>query len=193
MFAKDQRGSGNTGLMSHRMTCRPRRARNGNHLFIVTNRNEHCIMLELSPVERSDFSEIARIDDVAMKDNGIKQVIDIAVAKEGIPRTIFFNNYLANGFDESKPWTFWKVVDSETGEIISVAKYSFQHEAEVAPQQDPPQANQKHVDGENRPPSAELIQLITETLSKDWSEFVTEHAAGKPHASMMLSFPFRKN
>lgn len=153
-------------------------------------------MLEILSVERSDLSEIARIDDVAMKNNGIKQVIDIAVAKEGISKAVFFNNYLENGFDESKPRTFWKVVDSETGEMISVAMYSFQHEAhgpEVAPRQDPPRANQKHVDGENEPPSAELIQLITGTLSRDWSEFVTEHAAGKPHASMMLSFQFRKN
>lgn len=47
-------------------------------------------MLEILPVERSDFSEIARIDEVAMKNNGIKQVIDIAVAKEGISRTVFF-------------------------------------------------------------------------------------------------------
>jgi hypothetical protein len=100
--------------------------------------------LEIRQVEKGDIADIARLDQVAMPNVGIHYTIEKVQKEEGVDITYSFERWISTGM-EHHAQTFWKVVDTETNEMISVAKFSFQyHEGEAY--QDTP------IEGEEPPP-----------------------------------------
>ncbi|GAB7348419.1 hypothetical protein MBLNU459_g6846t2 [Dothideomycetes sp. NU459] len=120
--------------------------------------------------DESDVPAIARLDEAAMKDNGITQAIGIALVSEGVPRSEFFMTYIRGAFPKDAQ-SFWKVVDTETGEIVSVAWFSFDH-GDSKPS---PAPNE----GQERPqkqPSEQLKKTMG-TLFGDWKDFAAANAS----------------
>lgn len=166
----------------------------------MSSLNDVGIMaLEIALVQRSDFPDIARIDEAAMKDNGVTQAIGIACRAQNISRSDIFLKHITGSFDRDKH-TFFKVVDTSTGEMIAVAKYSFHCKAEEEPQESAAQAEiiepsratgtgdeVKEVEDEAKaaapmPNIGELMRVM-KALFQDWADFSKEYLQGKPHAS----------
>jgi hypothetical protein len=130
--------------------------------------------LEIRQVEKGDIADIARLDQVAMPNVGIHYTIEKVQKEEGVDITYSFERWISTGM-EHHAQTFWKVVDTETNEMISVAKFSFQyHEGEAY--------QDASIEGEEPPPKR-LIDFFT-WLNKKSDEFAKEHFAGRPHACM---------
>ncbi|KAG9959795.1 hypothetical protein KCU61_g7096, partial [Aureobasidium melanogenum] len=130
--------------------------------------------LEIRQVEKDDIPTIARMDRIIMRDVGISNAIWKIQEAEGIDITYSFERFISNGMEHHAE-TFWKVVDTDSNEMISVAKFSFQyHEGEAY--QDTP------VEGEEPPPK-KLVEFFT-WLNKKSNEFAQENFAGRPHAHL---------
>ncbi|KAI4854506.1 hypothetical protein E4T44_00127 [Aureobasidium sp. EXF-8845] len=128
--------------------------------------------LEIRQVEKGDILSIAQLDQIAMRDYGVHHTIEKVQKEEGVDITYSFERWISTGM-EHHAQTFWKVVDSETDELVSVAKFTFQyHEGEAY--QDTP------VEGE-KPPPKRLLDFFT-WLNKRSEEIAKEHYAGSPHA-----------
>ncbi|KAK6005379.1 hypothetical protein QM012_008158 [Aureobasidium pullulans] len=128
--------------------------------------------LELRQVEKSDIPAIGRMDRLVMKENGISQAIWKIQEAAGIDTTYAFERFISTGMEHHAE-TFWKIVDTDIDEMISVAKFSFQyHEGEAY--QDTP------VQGEEPPPQ-KLLEFFT-WLNKESNAFAKENFAGRPHA-----------
>ncbi|CAD0082817.1 unnamed protein product, partial [Aureobasidium vineae] len=128
--------------------------------------------LEVRQVEKNDIADIAKMDRIVMKDVGISNAIWRIQEAENIDITYAFERFISNGMEHHAE-TFWKVVDTESNEMISVAKFSFQyHEGEAY--QDTP------VEGEEPPPK-KLLEFFT-ALNEKSNEFAKENFTGRPHA-----------
>ncbi|KAL1306926.1 hypothetical protein AAFC00_005569 [Neodothiora populina] len=133
---------------------------------------------EVAPVQMADLPEVARIDQAAMKNNGITQAIGIATSAQNMDRTTLFLEYIARDFDKDKE-TFWKVIDTDTGEIVSVAKYSFNyHEGQGV---DDILAQGQTSPATKYDPDGSLDQVMS-TLFESWANFARRNIQGKPHA-----------
>jgi hypothetical protein len=130
--------------------------------------------LEIRQVEKGDLADIAKLDQIAMPGVGINYTIRQLQREEGIDVTYSFARWISTGFEHHAE-TFWKVVDSESSELVSVGKFTFQyHEGEAY--QDTP------IEGEEPPPKR-LVDFFA-WLNKKSDEFAKENFAGKPHACM---------
>ncbi|KAI4725120.1 hypothetical protein E4T49_07145 [Aureobasidium sp. EXF-10728] len=128
--------------------------------------------LEIRQVEKGDIADIARMDRIVMKDVGISNAIWRIQESLNMDITYSFERFISNGMEHHAE-TFWKVVDTDTDEMISVAKFSFQyHEGEAY--QDTP------VEGEEPPPK-KLLDFFT-ALNEKSNEFAKDNFAGRPHA-----------
>lgn len=85
------------------------------------------MMFQIGLVEDSDLDEIAGIDAVAMADNGAARAVEKAIPGSG-PRRDIFLMWIRKTFKQDEAHAFWKVVDAETGEIVSAAKWSYYYE-----------------------------------------------------------------
>lgn len=131
--------------------------------------------LELSQVEKGDIAEIAKLDQIACPNEGIVHIIRKLQSDEGMDVSTSFAQWTATGM-EHHAGTFWKVVDSETHELVSVAKFTFQyHEGEAYKDTPTPP-----IEGETPLPKR-LIEFFA-WLNKTSDEYAKEHFAGKPHA-----------
>ncbi|KAL1306927.1 hypothetical protein AAFC00_005569 [Neodothiora populina] len=152
---------------------------------------------EVAPVQMADLPEVARIDQAAMKNNGITQAIGIATSAQNMDRTTLFLEYIARDFDKDKE-TFWKVIDTDTGEIVSVAKYSFNYRTEVARPRGSLSIDEANLQDEGQgvddilaqgqtspatkyDPDGSLDQVMS-TLFESWANFARRNIQGKPHA-----------
>ncbi|KAI4738525.1 hypothetical protein E4T50_11012 [Aureobasidium sp. EXF-12298] len=128
--------------------------------------------LEIRQVEKGDMADIAQLDQIAMPSIGINHAIRKVQKEEGMDVTYSFARWISTGF-EHQAATFWKVVDSETNELVSIGKFTFQyHEGEAY--QDTP------IEGEEPPPKR-LVDFFT-WLNKKSDEFAKENFVGRPHA-----------
>lgn len=133
--------------------------------------------LELSQVEKGDIADIAKLDQIACPNEGVVHIIRQLQRDEGMDVSTSFARWIATGI-EHHAGTFWKVVDSETHELVSVAKFTFQyHEGEAY--QDTPTPP---VEGETPLPKR-LIDFFA-WLNQMSDEYAKEHFAGKPHSCM---------
>jgi hypothetical protein len=128
--------------------------------------------LEIRQVEKSDIAEIARMDRIVMKDVGISNAIWRIQEEEGIDITYSFERFISNGMEHHAE-TFWKVIDSESNEMLSVAKFTFQYHHGEAYQD-------TAVEGEQPPPKKLMDFFIS--LNKKSNEFAEQNFAGRPHA-----------
>ncbi|THW27022.1 hypothetical protein D6D25_06302 [Aureobasidium pullulans] len=76
---------------------------------------------------------------------------------------------------EHNSQSFWKVVDTDTDEMISVAKFTFQYNEGEAYQDTP-------VEGE-APPPKRLLEFFGQ-INKVSNEFARQNYAGRPHAHL---------
>lgn len=132
--------------------------------------------LEVRQVERSDIADIAKMDQLIMADVGITRAIWKIQEEEGDDITYSFMRFISMGMEHNSQ-SFWKVVDTDTDEMISVAKFTFQyHEGEAY--QDTP------VEGE-APPPKRLLEFFGQ-INKASNEFARQNHAGRPHARTCL-------
>lgn len=132
--------------------------------------------LEVRQVERSDIADIAKMDQLIMADVGITRAIWKIQEEEGDDITYSFMRFISMGMEHNSQ-SFWKVVDTDTDEMISVAKFTFQyHEGEAY--QDTP------VEGE-APPPKRLLEFFGQ-INKVSNEFAKQNYAGRPHARTCL-------
>ncbi|TIA16131.1 hypothetical protein D6C80_04762 [Aureobasidium pullulans] len=130
--------------------------------------------LEVRQVERSDIADIAKMDQLIMADVGITRAIWKIQEEEGDDITYSFMRFISMGMEHNSQ-SFWKVVDTDTDEMISVAKFTFQyHEGEAY--QDTP------VEGE-APPPKRLLEFFGQ-INKVSNEFARQNYAGRPHAHL---------
>ncbi|THW87287.1 hypothetical protein D6D18_07352 [Aureobasidium pullulans] len=130
--------------------------------------------LEVRQVERSDIADIAKMDQLIMADVGITRAIWKIQEEEGDDITYSFMRFISMGMEHNSQ-SFWKVVDTDTDEMISVAKFTFQyHEGEAY--QDTP------VEGE-APPPTRLLEFFGQ-INKVSNEFARQNYAGRPHAHL---------
>ena len=130
-------------------------------------------------MNRSELLDVVKLDAAAMKDNGITQAIEVALAAEGRSRDDFFLSYMYAGFEQDK---IWKVVDTNTGDMVSVARFSFQREPG-----EPANITSKN---DSEPPS-ERMQKVMKRLFGVAMEFAKDNYTGRPHASAFGSCPLR--
>lgn len=128
--------------------------------------------LEVQQVEKGDLPTIAALDQLVMKENGTTQVIWHIQDEEGIERTAAFTSFISSGMEKHGD-TFWKVVDTDIGSIISVAKFMFHYE-----KADESMATTLS-DGPR--PNPRLIDFFRESgaVGDKWAK---EHFTGRPHA-----------
>ena len=132
--------------------------------------------LEVRQVERSDIADIAKMDQLIMADVGITRAIWKIQEEEGDDITYSFMRFISMGMEHNSQ-SFWKVVDTATDEMITVAKFTFQyHEGEAY--QDTP------VEGE-APPPKRLLEFFGQ-INKVSNEFARQNYAGRPHARTCL-------
>ena len=134
--------------------------------------NTTAMPLEVRQVEKGDIAQIARMDRVVMRDVGISNAIWKIQEEEGIDITYSFERFISTGMEHHAE-TFWKVVDSESNEMISVAKFTFQYHQGEGYQDTP-------VEGE-QPPPKRLMDFF-KSLNKKSNKFAEENLAGRPHA-----------
>ena len=106
-----------------------------------------------------------------MSDNGITRVMSKHLPA-GKTRKEFFAEWIASLFKEHSQ-TFWKTVDTHTGEIVSIAVFTLNKEVPSTEEPSKPE--------DEAPP--EGFAKIMQELWRDWSEFSKEHCSGRPHAS----------
>lgn len=139
---------------------------------------------QLGLANESDIREIAKIDEAAMKDNGITQAIGTALAPDDIPRIDFFMSYLRSAFPKDGD-SFWKISDTDTGAIVSAAWFSIEDGDDQSPS--------KIASEDFKESSSESsIQQVHDTdmvitmgkLSGDWKDFaktnMTSRHCSKP-------------
>ena len=131
--------------------------------------------LKLETVGKSDLHEIAKLDQVAMKDMGISQAIWKIQEEEGIDRTEAFVSFSSIGMGEDGQH-FYKVVDTDTDEMISVAKFRIQPKSKK-------EKSKQETSGSTPPPNAKLSELFA-WLNTVPNEFAEANFAGLPHARM---------
>ncbi|KAJ9630669.1 hypothetical protein H2203_001192 [Taxawa tesnikishii (nom. ined.)] len=117
-------------------------------------------MFQIGLVEDSDLDEIAGIDAVAMADNGAARAVEKAIPGSG-PRRDIFLMWIRKTFKQDEAHAFWKVVDAETGEIVSAAKWSYYYE----------------------PKAPECRRREEVALWRNWETFKKEHVEGMRYAS----------
>jgi hypothetical protein len=103
----------------------------------------------------------------------ITQVMSAHLPKN-VPRSEIFKSWIKPIWSAHKH-TCWKVVDVESGRIVSVAFYTFDP---VGLDKDEPEGA---IDLSND------FMLLLRTLWKDWTDFSAEYIDGKPHASELIS------
>jgi hypothetical protein len=142
-------------------------------LQLLAIKHNSKMPLEIRQVEKGDIPDIAKLDQIAMKDYGTHHTIEKVQKEEGVDITYSFERWMSAGM-EHYAQTFWKVVDTDNNnEMISVAKFTFQyHEGEAY--QDTP------VKGEEPPPER-LTEFFT-WLNKRSDEIARENYTGRPHA-----------
>ncbi|KAI5206626.1 hypothetical protein E4T38_03670 [Aureobasidium subglaciale] len=128
--------------------------------------------LEVRQVEAGDIADIARMDRITMKDVGISRAIWKIQEAEGMDITYSFMRFISIGMEHHAK-TFWKVVDTESNELVAVGKFTFQyHEGEAY--QDTP------VGGEEAIPKS-LLDFFA-WLNVGSTEFAKQNFTGRRHA-----------
>jgi hypothetical protein len=139
---------------------------------LLAVRHHSKMPLEIRQVEKGDIAKIAQLDQIAMRDYGVHHTIEKVQKEEGVDITYSFERWISSGM-EHHAQTFWKVVDSETDELVSVAKFTFQYHKGEAYQDTP-------VEGE-KPPPKRLLDFFA-WLNKRSEAIAKEHYTGTPHA-----------
>lgn len=125
-------------------------------------------------VQRSDFEEICQVDEAAMVDNGIQQVIKKSLPPDVTHKT-FFTDWIGSLL-KSDPQTFWKLTDDESGRIAAFAIYTFIYDGSVEDEKTTIE------------PPLEGIGRVMHDLWSDLAAFQRKEIAGKPHACMLSFF-----
>ncbi|KAI5205359.1 hypothetical protein E4T39_03071 [Aureobasidium subglaciale] len=130
--------------------------------------------LEVRQVEEGDLADIARMDRITMKDVGISRAIWKIQEAENIDITYAFMRFISIGMEHHAK-TFWKVVDTESDELIAVGKFTFQyHEGEAY--RDTP------VEGEEAIPK-KLLEFFA-WLNVGSNEFAKHNFTDRRHAHL---------
>lgn len=133
------------------------------------------MQLQITNMTEADLAEMDALDDKAMKDNPITQVIAINMPK-GAPRGPFFQQYVMSMYERHKD-TLWKATDSETGKIVGFALFVFERAVK-----DPEVAPKDTLEQLEEPPPDDFKKMMG-ALWADSTAFAKEHYKDKPHGS----------
>lgn len=169
-----------------------RRSIAGKTIQKIKGESKARMLFQVAQAEESDLRDIAmRLDQAAMSDNGINQTLDKVLAQQNKSRADFFLEYISGGFKNDRE-TFWKVVDSDTGDLVAAAWYGFHVAGDRQSKQSSPSPPSKDVGVapavQQSSEDAYLMEVMTK-LFRDWHDFKKEHIRDQPHASERSSFP----
>jgi hypothetical protein len=137
--------------------------------------------LEIQTVTKHDIADIAKLDCLAMKDAGISKTIWKVQAEEGIDVTASQQDFFATGMSHHGD-TYWKVVDTETNDLVSVGKFVFQyHEGEQDMEVQEKEEQRKEQEANQR------VANMFAYISRVPRQFAEDHYKGRPHACMMFT------
>lgn len=127
-------------------------------------------------VKESDLDEIAWIDALAMADNGPARVLEKAMPNSQ-RRSELFIMWMKKTFKQDKETALWKAVDDETGDIASMAKFTYSYEPKTQP------TNEEEQGKDEGPNPYKRVTELTGLIWQNWDAFAKENLEGQPHAS----------